>query len=232
MLQAKSHVFFDLDHTLWDYNRNCEEALNEIFILFDIESRGIKTLQLFINQFHIENNRLWNLYDCRQITATQLRHHRFRDVFSAFGIQNQTICDKIHQSYMELSPNKPYLMEGAIEILDYLLPKYKLSIITNGIADNQATKMKASGIEKYFENVICSQKANARKPEKAIFEFALNITNCTASQAVMIGDNYEVDIIGAENIGIDAIFYAPDEKSKKNTYKNTIEQLSQLKKFL
>ena len=232
MFQAKTHLFFDLDHTLWDYNRNCEEALNEIFVLFDIENRGIKTPQQFINQFHIENNRLWNLYDCRKITATQLRFHRFRDVFSAFEIQNQTICDQLHESYMDLSPNKPYLMEGAIEILDYLLPKYKLSIITNGIADNQAKKMKASGIEKYFENVICSQKANARKPERAIFECALKITNCTASRAVMIGDNYEVDIIGAQNIGIDAIYYAPYQNNEKITYKNTVEQLSQLKIFL
>ncbi len=232
MFQAKTHIFFDLDHTLWDYNRNCEEALIEIFEIYELNKFGIESPEKLIKQFHIENNRLWDLYDSRQITAAELRHRRFRDVFTAFDIENHTICDQLHESYMEISPNKPYLLPNAKEILEYLKPKYRLFIITNGIASIQSKKMRASGIEKYFEAVICSEKANARKPEKEIFQYALNLANTTAGEAVMIGDNFEVDILGAKLMGIDSIYFSPQNKDSTLCDVNTISQLNQLKNFL
>jgi YjjG family noncanonical pyrimidine nucleotidase len=232
LFQNKSHIFFDLDHTLWDYNRNCEETLFEIYESFQLQTLGIETSQILTNQFHIENDRLWQLYDSRQISADELRFRRFRDIFTAFGIKDLSICDSLHETYMAISPNKPHLMEGTLEILKYLKPKYQLHIITNGIVDNQSKKMKAAGIDGYFKNVICSQKANARKPEKAIFEYALNISQTTAEQAIMIGDNYEVDIVGAINAGMDAIHFCNDEKKQINYDKTMIKHLLELKQIL
>lgn len=231
MFTNKTHIFFDLDHTLWDYNRNCEEALTEMFDLFNLKQFGIENTSLLIDKFHLVNHRLWDLYDSHQITSSDLRFRRFREVFDEFGIENKEICDKLHESYMEISPNKPHLFSGAIEILEYLKPKYSLHIITNGIADNQNKKMVASGIKNYFESVICSQKANARKPEKAIFEFALKTTQATAYQSLMIGDNYEVDILGAENAGIDAILFSPELAKTSKSDKTIINHLLELKDF-
>ncbi len=232
MFTNKTHIFFDLDHTLWDYNRNCEEALFEMFEQFDLKQLGIDSVNLLIEKFHITNHRLWNLYDSNQITSVELRNRRFREVFDEFGIKNKEICDQLHDFYMEISPNKPYLFPGAFEILEYLKPKYSLHIITNGIADNQEKKMIASGIKSYFASIICSQIANARKPEKAIFEFALNSTQTTAIQSLMIGDNFEVDILGAENAGIDTIMFSPEKDIFTKNKKTIINHLLELKDFL
>jgi putative hydrolase of the HAD superfamily len=232
LFPKKTDIFFDLDHTLWDYNRNCEEALHEVYLNYDLNILGIADVECFIKQFHIENNRLWTLYDTRQITAHELRHARFRDVLLALKAENFSISDQLHESYMAISPNKPHLLPGAKAILDYLKTKYRLHIITNGITDNQIQKMKASGIESYFETMVCSQKANARKPEKQIFEYALNQANCSELEAVMIGDNYEVDIVGAINAGIDAIFFQPEKLVNGHNFKNTINHLSEIKNFI
>ncbi len=232
MYSNKSDIFFDLDHTLWDYDSNCKEALIEIFELFDLLNFGIKNPTDFIAQFHIANDKLWNLYDTRQITSDELRFRRFREIFVAFGIDDFSICDQLHKAYMAICPNKPHLMPGAAEILQYLSDKYILHIITNGIADNQTKKMKASGISDYFSTVTCSQKANARKPEKGIFEYAFAAAQTTITKAVMIGDNYFVDILGAKNIGLDYVYYNPNNKILEKEEKSMIKHLCELKQFL
>lgn len=232
MYHHKSHIFFDLDHTLWDYNRNCEEALGEMYLLFDLQKLGIKSAPKLIEQFHFVNDKLWTLYDTHQITATELRQRRFREIFDEFKITDQSICDILHEKYMELSPNKPHLLPGGKEILEYLYPKYTLHIITNGIMDNQTKKMSTSGIDKYFKTITCSHTANARKPEIEIFEYALKQANTTVNEAIMIGDNYEVDIKGAQNVGMDYVYFNPSNIFCENTVKSMIKHLLELKHFL
>ncbi len=232
MLNNKTHIFFDLDHTLWDYDRNCAETLIEIFEHFRLTHMGIPTSELFIKKFHAVNNKLWNLYDSRQITAQELRFRRFREVFDLFGIANQSICSTLHDSYMQISPNKPHLHDGGLEILEYLKPKYSLHIITNGLDDIQSKKMTASGIIEYFETVTTSQKANARKPEKEIFEFAITTANTTINQSVMIGDNYDVDILGAKNAGMDFVYFNYENKIIEKVENSMIKHLLELKQIL
>jgi YjjG family noncanonical pyrimidine nucleotidase len=232
LLLNKSHIFFDLDHTLWDYNRNCEEALVEIFETFKIQTFGIETEGQFIESFHIQNDLLWDLFDRRLIPVEELRHRRFRDVFNHFGIQDLSICDALNDAYLDISPNKPYLFDGALDVLEYLNAKYTLHIITNGFEAMQAKKLKASGITHYFTTITCSQKANARKPEKEIFEFALKQANATVDQSVMIGDNYDVDILGAKNIGMDYFYFNPNPVILEKEEKSLIKELLELKQFL
>jgi YjjG family noncanonical pyrimidine nucleotidase len=232
LFQNKSHIFFDLDHTLWDYNRNCEEALEEIFVNFQLQNIGITNSKILITNFHIVNENLWKLYDTHQITASELRTRRFREIFDLFSISDHTLCDQLHEAYMDLSPNKPHVLPGTTEILEYLHPKYNLHIITNGFFDNQAMKMKAAGITHFFKSVTCSHSAKARKPEKAIFEFALNQAKATVNQSVMIGDNYDVDILGAKNVGMDFVFFNPSNNFMKNEEKSMVKHLLELKDFL
>jgi YjjG family noncanonical pyrimidine nucleotidase len=232
LYQHKTHIFFDLDHTLWDYDRCCEEALFEIYAEYNLLEKGIETEVAFIKAFHEVNNRLWDMYDTRQINSEELRSRRFREIFDEFNIEDKSNCDQLHESYMQISPNKPYLLPGGKEILEYLKPKYSLHIITNGIADIQAKKMNASGIENFFETVTCSQKANARKPEKEIYEYAIKQANTTVNQSIMIGDNYKVDIAGAINVGMDYVFFNPIEKKMDIDEKSMIKHLLELKLIL
>lgn len=232
MLKNKSHIFFDLDYTLWDYDRNCAETLIEIFELFELEKIGIPTSQIFIEKFHRVNNKLWDLYDTRKITSEELRSRRFSEIFDLFGIDNKSICGKIHDTYMQISPNKPHLHDGTLDILEYLKTKYTMHIITNGLDDIQSKKMVASGIIEYFDTITTSQKANARKPEKEIFEYAVKIAKTTVNQSVMIGDNYNVDIIGAKNIGMDFVFFNLENKIFAKDENSMIKHLLELKQIL
>ena len=209
MFTHKTHLFFDLDHTLWDYERNCEEALHEMFESLHLSKHGVPSKSELYFTFLEVNDRLWDLFDTRKITSEELRSRRFREIFAKFGITDFEICDKLNDIYLELSPNKPHLMDGALELLEFVAPKYSLHLITNGFDDIQTMKLKASGIEHYFETITTSQKANARKPEIEIFNFALNQAKAPVATSLMIGDNINADIAGAINAGMDFVFYNP-----------------------
>jgi YjjG family noncanonical pyrimidine nucleotidase len=232
LFSHKKHIFFDLDHTLWDYERNCKATIIEIYEKYALEKRNIQSAELLYEQFLKTNYYLWDLYDSHQITSDELRHRRFREIFTYFGNDDHSICDKLNQVYLEINPKKPYLIDGALDILNYLAPKYTLHIITNGFEDFQNEKMNASGISLFFTTKITSEKAKARKPETRMFEYALNITEATVNECIMIGDNYETDIKGAKNIGMDYFYYNPENKKCENKGKSEIKHLLELKTFL
>jgi YjjG family noncanonical pyrimidine nucleotidase len=232
MFHHKKHLFFDLDHTLWDYDTNCVEAIEDLYEIFNLEDLGIPSAKTLSDQFFITNDRLWDLYDSRQITTQELRYRRFREIFDALNISGEHICDELNDAYLDISPQKPHLINGAREMLEYLKPKYKMHIITNGFDEIQGTKMTSSGINHFFENIITSQKCNFRKPEKGIFEYALNLTNSKINEALMIGDNLNTDILGAKNYGIDSIYFSPKHGIEKNIATKTIKHLVELKEFL
>jgi YjjG family noncanonical pyrimidine nucleotidase len=232
LFKDKKHIFFDLDHTLWDYNRNCELALNELFDTYSLGKLGIPSKELLYFKFIQINDYLWELFDSHQITSTELRHRRFREIFEEFDIYDHSICDELNEKYLEISPTKPYLMDGAMDILIYLNQKYSLHIITNGFDFIQAKKMEASCISHFFEKIITSEKANARKPEKEIFEYAILQANTKIEQSIMIGDNLNTDIKGAKDFGMDFVFFNAENKFFENPEKSMIKHLSELKQFL
>lgn len=224
----KTDIFFDLDHTLWDFEKNSAMAFETIFkkhnLTFD--------LHLFLNHYTPTNLKYWKLYRDEKISTEDLRYLRLKEVFD---LMNEKVEDgMIHllsQEYIHFLPQFNHLYEGALELLDYLFPKYQLHIITNGFESVQAGKLKNANIEKYFQTVTNCEMVGVKKPNPLIFEFAITKANALKEQSVMIGDSIEADIEGAMKVGMDVIYF--------NEFKTPIDlnipnvfHLSEIKQYL
>ena len=206
------HLFFDLDHTLWDFDRNSAECIAELFDTFRLADLGIASSAEFSRYFIAINRRLWADYDQNRIEHSYIRKHRFPMVFRALGIDESAVQADLNEEYLKLLPRKAHLLDSAKELLDYLNGRYTMHIITNGFSDIQAVKMASSEIAHYFTHVITSENANAKKPEPLVFQYAMNISGATTAESLMIGDNYEADILGAKGVGLDTVFYNPQSQ--------------------
>jgi YjjG family noncanonical pyrimidine nucleotidase len=204
VFKNKTDIFFDLDHTLWDFEKNSALAFEKIFEKHQLDLN----LEEFLLHYIPTNLKYWKLYRDEKISQEDLRYHRLKEVFD---LMNMEVADEmIHllsHEYIHYLPQFNYLYEGAWEILDYLFPKYKLHIITNGFQTVQAGKLKNSNIEHFFQTITNSEMAGVKKPNPLIFEYALKKANATKSKSIMIGDSLEADIEGAINVGLDAIFF-------------------------
>jgi len=221
-------VFFDLDHTLWDYESNSEEALSELFERYELAKMGSVPFREFFQHFVAINTRLWDQYDRGQIAREVIRHDRFHQVFQQSGVDNYELSLSFSSDYIQESPRKRKLVPYAKEILEYLRGKYPLYIITNGFEEIQGTKLESSGIAPYFTNVITSARAGHKKPSKEIFEFALSENGFRSHESIMIGDNLLTDIAGARNASIDQVFYNPNGVPHQEIVHYEIRSLQEL----
>jgi YjjG family noncanonical pyrimidine nucleotidase len=221
-------VFFDLDHTLWDYETSAKETLQELFDQYRLETLGIPAFDNFHQQFRVVNQQLWHLYDHGKIDSEIIRRERFKQILGHFGIVNEPVSLQLSSDYLNHCPRKGNLMPGAIDTLNYLAERYSLTVITNGFEDIQRIKLEAGNIAGYFQHIITSQKAGHKKPAREIFDFALSENAITADQAIMIGDNLATDIAGAKNASVDVIFYNPDRLEHQAEVNHEIHQLHEL----
>ncbi|MCS6794565.1 MAG: YjjG family noncanonical pyrimidine nucleotidase [Raineya sp.] len=229
-MSSYQHIIFDLDHTLWDFERNSNETLLELHKNYLNEQ--LIPQNKFLEVFHEVNAYLWHLHDTEQISAQELREKRFTMVFGEFNFHNPDLSLTFSQIYLEKTPRKPHLLPKAKEILDYLCQKYKLHIITNGFPEIQRIKMESAGILQYFQEIVTSAEAGCKKPQKGIFEYLLQKLQSPKEHCLMIGDNLLTDIEGSLQIGLDCVFYNPKKikHDKKPSYE--ISCLSELKEFL
>ncbi|MEO0047018.1 MAG: Pyrimidine 5-nucleotidase YjjG [Bacteroidota bacterium] len=221
-------IFFDLDHTLWDFDRNSVLAFDKIF---KVHHPILNTAQ-FIEVYAPINQACWKLYQVDKITHEELRYQRLKQSFDAldYSISDKAI-DQIAHDYIAFLPENNQLFDGAIEVLDYLLPKYNLHIITNGFAEVQYKKINNSGLSSYFKTVTNSEMAGVKKPHRNIFEFALSLAKTNKENAIMIGDCIDADVKGAIDYGMKAILF--DEKNSHNLPEVlTINRLIELKNIL
>lgn len=198
------HIFFDLDHTLWDFDRNSGLAFDSIFAKHKIKVR----LEDFLAVYAPINANYWKLYREDKVTKDDLRYGRLKDSFD--GMKVNVTDSKIKQlsiDYIDHLPNHNHLLEGTEEILDYLYPQYELHIITNGFKEVQHKKLESSGILKYFKTITTSEDVGVKKPNRLIFEVALDTARAKVNESIMIGDNFEADIMGAKDFGMKAILY-------------------------
>ena len=200
----KKAVFFDLDHTLWDFEKNSALAFEHIL--------GKNKVKVDVQQFvatHIPiNNNYWKLFRDGAITQQQLRYGRLKDIFVALDYEiDDVLINTLSEEYIRLLPTNNHLFDGAIEVLEYLKTKYSLHIITNGFHEVQDIKMKSANIYHYFETITNSEMAGYKKPHPAIFEYALTAANAQKCDSIMIGDCIEADVQGALDCGLDAIYF-------------------------
>lgn len=225
MYSEITDIFFDLDHTLWDFDKNSEIAFGIIFkdILPEINVVDFTEVYTPINQA------CWKLYQKNEITHEQLRYTRLKQSFEVLNIEiSDELIHIISDDYIAHLPNSNFLFEGTLEILDYLKSKYKLHIITNGFAEVQYKKLNNSGISSYFETITNSEMAGAKKPNPIIFEHALQQANVDKNNAIMIGDCIDADVNGAINFGMKAIFFNPNATDVSNN-SIQIQKLVELK---
>lgn len=225
-------VFFDLDHTLWDYDTNSKETLLELFERHRLHTRGIPDAGLFHSRFMEINDELWGQYDTGKIESEVIRTQRFHRIFLSFGLDDHPLSMELSEGYINECPRKKHLMPFAGEILDYLHSRYPLTLVTNGFDETQHAKINAGGIAKYFKHIITSQRAGARKPEKEIFEFALNLNYSHAEETLMVGDNLVTDIGGARNASMRAVFFNPGKIRHAEKVDYEIESLKELRTIL
>ena len=221
-------IFFDLDHTLWDFEKNSELSFKKIFKKYTITINFEKFIEAYIPI----NFKYWKLYRNGEISKEFLRYNRLKEVFNLFDYEiDDKIIDKISHDYIEFLPENNKLMDGAIEILEYLKPKYRLFIITNGFREVQDKKLKNSKIKHYFEAIYDSESVGVKKPDPKIFEHALKDSESNPKESLMVGDNYEADVLGAKKLRINTLHFVAhgEEIHNKN---ETIFKLIELKSIL
>ena len=221
-------IFFDLDHTLWDFDKNSMLAFKRVFKKFKI----IIEFDAFLKIYEPINVEYWKKYREDKVSKENLRRGRLIDSFNFFDLIYTTEkIDEIADAYIKELPFDNHLFEGALEILDYLILKYRLHIITNGFEEVQHKKLKNSGIDHYFSTVTTSEEVGLKKPNPKVFLTALNKANSLPTQSVMIGDSLEADILGANNIGMQTIFYNYRNESISKKIKS-INSLLEIKNYL
>jgi putative hydrolase of the HAD superfamily len=205
------HLFFDLDNTLWDYNKNSYSALQKVLSELRLLDKAGNYDNLF-SKFLISNETNRKLYRERKIDKKTFQEHRFTKALEENGTPLPGYEDIINENYMRELPNMKLLKDGVTKTLEYLYPKYNLYIITNGFKESQYLKMENSGIINYFKRIFISEEVGASKPDRRIFEYALKSSNAKKTESIMIGDSWETDILGAMKFGIDQIYVNPSIK--------------------
>jgi len=225
---AITDVFFDLDHTLWDFDKNSKLAFNRVFVAHKININ----IEDFISIYEPINLEYWRLFRNEKVSKSELRRGRLIDAFKCFDKEySLKKIDKIADSYINELPNDNYLFNGALEILNYLTKKYKLHIITNGFEEVQYQKLKNSEIINFFKTVTTSEEIGVKKPNPIIFTKALEKAETLAQRSIMIGDSFEADIQGAESIGINTLFYNYRNETLPSQYQ-AVNTLLEIKNYL
>lgn len=202
-------VLFDLDHTLWDYHRNSRETLSDMYRDFGLAAKLNAPFDDFHDVFQDINATLWNQYDRGLIPRERIRKERFNTILGHFGVIDQSLSLGLSDAYVQDGPKKGHLIDGALDILDYLHPKYPMFIVTNGFEEVQFTKVKSAGLEKYFREIVISDRVGHKKPAREIFDYVSASHGIPHSGLIMIGDNMLTDIAGAVNAGIDSVLFNP-----------------------
>lgn len=226
------HLFFDLDHTLWDFDANCRFTLETIYNDMALESRGVTSFEGFYKQYIIHNDRLWERYRNGTIKADELRWKRMHLSLVDFKIGDEQFARVLSDQFLEMLPSRTILFPYTMEILTYLRNKgYTLHLITNGFEKTQYSKISYSGISHFFAEVITSEGSNSLKPHKEIFEYAFQRAKALPGHSIILGDSIEADIKGGINAGIDQVFVnhlniTPDVQPTYTVY--SLKELEQI----
>jgi len=219
------HIFFDLDRTLWDFEMNSSETLEELFFEL-LASRTNVAAKEFIKIYHKHNERLWSEYQKGAIKKEVLRWKRFQLTFKEIGVVDNALAQQFDEAYIARSPHKTNLSPGTIETLLYLSKHYRLHIITNGFLETQSIKIDNAGITPFIQHMTTSEEAGHQKPEAGAFEYSLKKTGAKVKNSIMVGDDLDIDIVGAANIGMKQVFFNP--KKQKHNFHPTWEIVSLL----
>ncbi len=232
MKPTVTHIFFDLDRTLWDFESNSHDELLAIWKRNGLHQRGISLPVEFIKVYKQINEQCWEAYRKNEISKEVLRGERFRSTLAYYGIKDEGLAEEIGLQYITNSPQRTKLVNHAHEILDYLSGKYELHMITNGFEEVQHIKLEKSGLDKYFGAVVTSEMAGVKKPAQQIFDLAIAESGAEPDKTVYVGDDLVVDVLGAIGAGWQAIYYNPHQVAHNHSMLADVQCLSEIKNVL
>lgn len=226
------HIFIDLDHTLYDFERSTRLTFLELYEKFNLKKNGVADFDQFVMMYKRNNVELWGQYRDGKIKKKFLNVERFHSTLLHFGIDDRAFAGRFASEYLQNSPLKKALFPGVMEALEYLHGKYRLHIITNGFEEVQRVKMKANDLNRFFATITTSEEAKAKKPSEKIFIHAMASSGASPDESLMIGDDYDVDIAGAKNIGMDQMIFVPDGKIDSYQCTYILSDFSEIHKYL
>ena len=208
-----STLFIDLDDTLFDFAGASREAFRETYELL-CYGRFFDSFDHWLGIYEPRNKELWQEYNAGKINKVQLNKIRYNHPLQVVGCPDEELGTRFGVEALSRIPHKNMLLPGALELLDYLAPKYEMYILSNGFMELQSQKMATTGLTKYFKRVILSEEIGVNKPHPAFFEYAFAVSGAQKDSTLMIGDAFDSDIVGAANVGIDQMFL--NRKGEKN----------------
>lgn len=229
---AYKHLFFDWDHTLWDFEANSRSALTSIYYEFDLRKLNVQSPDHFIDTYLPINYQMWTDYREGKIDAPTVKIKRFQDTLKHFGSIDNHLVSSIKDNYLQNLPLGGKLMPNVNSVLEYLSEKYLLHIVTNGFREITDEKLKYCGIAHYFTSTLAADEAGALKPNPIVFSTALKNNKATVEESLFIGDNLIADIQGAQAFGMDQVFFNPEKKEHQEQPTYEISDLSELVNFL
>lgn len=226
------NLFIDLDDTIYDFSAAARESFRETYELLQY-GRFFDSFEHYLSIYEPYNLELWRIYGEGKITKEELNRRRYSHPLNAVGVDDQALADTFCREALSRIPTKGPLMPGAIELLEYLRPKYRMFILSNGFKELQSHKMRTAGIDIYFDRLVLSDDIGVNKPNPRLYEYALQVTDSKLEESIMIGDMFDTDIAGAANAGMDHIYYNPKRKSG-HTFTPTYEvhHLLEIKEIL
>jgi putative hydrolase of the HAD superfamily len=226
------HIFFDLDRTLYDFDESTRITFFELYNKFKLKDHGVDSFEEFLELYKTNNVALWNRYRNGEISKRFLNVERFHVTLLHFRLNDRAFAGRFAADYIRLSPQNEALYPNVHEVLKYLQTKYTLHIITNGFEEVQGVKMKSNNLDVYFTTVTTSEEAGAKKPNPKIFRYAMKKAEAEPGESIMIGDDYEVDILGARDVGLDQILFAPNGSVDNPECTYRIKDLLEIKSIL
>ena len=155
------HIFFDLDHTLWDFEKNSAATFQFIFKELKVDF----SLETFLEFYNPINHYYWKQYRENKITEIELRFLRLEKTFNKMNVSfTHELIDQFSELYIQELSKNTILFKDTVTVLEYLNLKYTLHIITNGFENVQQKKLKNSGIDHFFEVVLTAEKIGIKKP--------------------------------------------------------------------
>lgn len=222
------HLFFDLDHTLWDFERNSQATMHRLYKEYDLGSYGIDDFEMLYRSFTVHNDRLWERYRAGYIKREELRWKRMWLMLLDHKVADTALAHELSTAFLEILPTQTLLIPHAKELLEHCKGRYQMHLITNGFETTQRLKLQYSGIARYFTCLITSEKSNSMKPHRDIFDYALAMTKAEVSESIMIGDAVDIDILGAINAGWDTAYYNPNNVPHKHKPTYEVRALHEL----
>lgn len=226
------HLFFDLDHTLWDFEHNSKKALTSVFYECDLRRMNVQSPDHFIETYLPINYQMWSAYRRGEIDAQEVKHLRFQNTLKKFGLVSQSMVKDVGDAYLAHLPRGGNLMPNVLHILKKLHAHYRLHVVTNGFQAITKVKLQNSGITDFFQLVLSAEEVGVLKPDKRVFQTAVNKTKAKVEESLFIGDSIIADIEGASSFGMDQVFYNPKNKQHQAEPTYEITDMAELESIL